>query len=100
MGVWTRKQIDYNKANNITPSAIKKSLENALTKVKTNAYSFETAESLAAEDQMEYLTKPQIEKKIRDARKAMEIAAKELDFMMAAKLRDRLKTFQKQLIEV
>ncbi|RLD23844.1 MAG: hypothetical protein DRI70_08855, partial [Bacteroidetes bacterium] len=29
-----------------------------------------------------------------------EIAAKELDFMMAAKLRDRIKTFQKQLIEV
>lgn len=94
------KQIEYNKANNITPSAIKKSLENVLTKVKTNAYSFETAESLAAEDQMEYLTKPQIEKKIRDIRKAMEIAAKELDFMMAAKLRDRIKTFQKQLIEV
>jgi len=94
------KQIEYNKANNVTPSAIKKSLENVLTKVKTNAYSFETAESLAAEDQMEYLTKPQIEKKIRDIRKAMEIAAKELDFMMAAKLRDRIKTFQKQLIEV
>ncbi|MCZ6594663.1 MAG: excinuclease ABC subunit UvrB [Bacteroidetes bacterium] len=94
------KQIEYNKANNVTPSAIKKSLENVLTKVKTNAYSFETAESLAAEDQMEYLTKPQIEKKIRDIRKAMEIAAKELDFLMAAKLRDRIKTFQKQLIEV
>ncbi len=94
------KQVDYNEANNITPSAIKKSLENALTKAKTNAYTFETAESLAAEDGVEYLTKPQIEKKIRDARKAMEIAAKELDFMMAAKLRDRIKTFQKKLIEV
>jgi excinuclease ABC subunit B len=94
------KQVDYNKANNITPTAIKKSLENALTKSKTNAYTFETAESLAAEDGMEYLTKPQIEKKIRDTRKAMEIAAKELDFMMAAKLRDRIKTLQKQLIEV
>lgn len=94
------KQTDYNKANNITPRAIKKSLENALTKAKTNAYTFETAESLAAEDGVEYLTKPQIEKKIRDTRKAMEIAAKELDFMMAAKLRDRIKTFQKQLIEV
>ena len=75
-------------------------MENALTKSKTNAFTFETAESLAAEDGMEYLTKPQIEKKIRDTRKAMEIAAKELDFMMAAKLRDRIKTFQKQLIEV
>ncbi len=45
----------------------------------------------------EYLTKPQIEKKIRDTRKAMEKAAKDLDFMMAAKLRDKIKAFQKQL---
>ncbi|NNM23014.1 MAG: excinuclease ABC subunit UvrB [Flavobacteriaceae bacterium] len=94
------KQIAYNDANNITPTAIKKSLENALTKDKTNAYTFDTAESLAAESEMEYLTRPQIEKKIRDARKEMEKAAKELDFMMAAKLRDRIKSFQKQLLEV
>ncbi|MBT8254960.1 MAG: excinuclease ABC subunit UvrB [Bacteroidia bacterium] len=94
------KQIAYNDANNITPTAIIKSLENALTKDKTNAYTFDTAESLAAESEMEYLTRPQIEKKIRDARKEMEKAAKELDFMMAAKLRDRIKSFQKQLLEV
>lgn len=94
------KQIAYNKANNITPRAIKKSLENALTKAKTNAYTLETAESLAAEGTDEYLTKPQLEKKIRDTRKAMEIAAKDLDFLMAAKLRDKIKSFQKQLMEV
>jgi len=94
------KQMAYNKKNNITPTAIKKSLENALTKAKTNAYTFDTAASLAAEDNAEYLTKPQLEKKIRDTRKAMEKAAKELDFLMAAKLRDKIKTFQKQLIEV
>lgn len=94
------KQITYNKVNNIKPTAIKKSLDNALTKAKTNAYTFETAESLAAEAETEYLTKPQIEKKIRDTRKAMEQAAKDLDFLMAAKLRDKIKTFQKQLLEV
>jgi excinuclease ABC subunit B len=94
------KQISYNKVNNIQPTAIKKSLENALTKAKTNSYTLETAESLAADAAAEYLTKPQIEKKIRDARKAMEQAAKDLDFLMAAKLRDKIKSFQKKLLEV
>jgi excinuclease ABC subunit B len=94
------KQIAYNIANKITPTAIKKSLENALTSKKIEKYTFDTAESLAAETENEYLTKPQIEKKIRDTRKEMEKAAKDLDFMMAAKLRDRIKSLQKQLQEV
>jgi excinuclease ABC subunit B len=94
------KQIAYNKANNITPTAIKKSLENALTKEKVDAYTFENAESLAAEKENQYLTKPQLEKKIRDTRKEMEKAAKELDFMMAARLRDKIKALQKNLQEV
>ncbi|MEZ4859610.1 MAG: excinuclease ABC subunit UvrB, partial [Flavobacteriaceae bacterium] len=94
------KQIEYNKKHNITPTAIKKSLENTLTKKKTDAYTFETAETLAAESNHEYLTKPQLEKKIRDTRKEMEKAAKDLDFMMAAKLRDKIKSFQKQMQEL
>ena len=95
-----KKQIEYNKANNITPTAIKKSFENSLTKSKQEAYTFETAETLAADKEGEYLPKAQIEKKIRDTRKAMEKSAKELDFMMAAKLRDRIKSYQRQLEEV
>ncbi|MBV1924500.1 MAG: excinuclease ABC subunit UvrB [Flavobacteriaceae bacterium] len=94
------KQIAYNEENNITPKAIKKSFENALTKSKQEAYSFETAENLAAENENEYLTKAQIEKKIRDTRKAMEKSAKELDFLMAAKLRDQIKSLQNKLREV
>ena len=90
------KQISYNSENGITPTAIKKSFENALTKSKQEAYSLENADSLAAaEPEGEYLTKAQLEKKIRDTRKAMEKAAKELDFMMAAKLRDKIKALQK-----
>jgi excinuclease ABC subunit B len=95
-----QKQIAYNTEHGLTPKAIKKSFENALTKSKQQAYTFENAETLAAESETEYLTKPQIEKKIRDTRKAMEKAAKDLDFMTAAKLRDKIKTFQKQLGEV
>ena len=91
------KQIAYNEANGITPTQIKKSFENSLTKSKQEAYTFENAETLAAESEVEYLTKAQIEKKIRDTRKAMETAAKDLDFMMAAKLRDKIKSYQKQL---
>jgi excinuclease ABC subunit B len=91
------KQIAYNLKHGITPTAIKKSFENSLTKSRQAAYTFDTADSLAAESEVEYLTKAQIEKKIRDTRKAMEKAAKDLDFMMAAKLRDKIKTFQKQL---
>jgi excinuclease ABC subunit B len=54
------KQIAYNNEHNITPTAIKKSFENALTKSKQEAYSFENAESLAADAETEYLTKAQI----------------------------------------
>jgi len=94
------KQIAYNQEHGITPTAIKKSFDNSLAKSKKEAYTFENAETLAAETEAAYLTKPQIEKKIRDTRKAMETAAKDLDFMMAAKLRDKIKVFQKQLEEV
>ena len=50
-----------------------------------------------AEDVNRYLTKPEIEKKIRKVRKAMEEAAKSLDFIEAAKYRDEIKSLQKQL---
>lgn len=92
-----KKQMDYNKKHGITPTAIKKSLENALTKKKVERFSFDTAEELLREDKEEYLTKPQLEKRIRDSRKAMEKAAKELDFMLAARLRDQIKQFQKEM---
>ena len=57
----------------------------------------ETAESLVADTDHQYLSRAEIEKKIRDTRKAMEKSAKELDFIMAAKLRDQIKALQKQL---
>jgi excinuclease ABC subunit B len=94
------KQIAYNLKHNITPTAIKKSFENSLTKSKQDAYTLEAAATLAAEAETEYLSKPEIEKKIRDTRKAMEKSAKELDFMMAAKLRDKIKSLQGQLEKV
>ncbi len=90
------KQIAYNVANNITPKALNKSLDSALSKNSVSTYHFKKEELRAAEPDMEYLTKDQIEKMIRGKRKAMEKAAKELDFMQAAKLRDEIKMLQTQ----
>ena len=92
-----QKQIAFNEANGLKPMAIKKSLENVLTRKKTYSAEAESLINLAAEAAEEYLSKPEIEKKIRDTRKQMESAAKELDFMQAAKLRDQIKIFQEQL---
>ena len=90
------KQIAYNIANNITPKALNKSLDSALAKNSVSTYHFKKEELRAAEPDMQYLTKDQIERLIRDKRKAMEKAAKELDFMQAAKLRDEIKMLQTQ----
>jgi len=91
------KQSAYNSANNITPKAIQKSLDNALTKNSVSSYYYELEALRAAEPESDYLTKPQLEKNIREKRKLMEQAAKELDFILAAKLRDDIKTYQLKL---
>ncbi|MBU3822424.1 excinuclease ABC subunit UvrB [Flavobacteriaceae bacterium XHP0103] len=91
------KQIAYNTANNITPKALNKSLDNALSKNSISTYSYELEARKAAEPESEYLSKPELEKKIRDKRKLMEEAAKALDFIAAAKLRDDIKSYQDKL---
>lgn len=90
------KQIAYNTENNLVPMALNKSLDNALTKNSVSAYHFEKEEMRAAEPDLKYITIEQKEQIIRDKRKAMEKAAKELDFMQAAKLRDEIKMLQEQ----
>ncbi|MCK5400244.1 MAG: excinuclease ABC subunit UvrB [Flavobacteriaceae bacterium] len=91
------KQIIYNTENNIKPKAINKSLDNALTKNSVSSYYYELEAQKAAEPESEYLTKPQLEKNIRERRKLMEQAAKELDFILAAKLRDDIKAYKSKL---
>jgi len=90
------KQTEYNTVNNIIPKALNKSLDSALAKNSVSTYHFEKEEIRAAEPDLQYITKEQREKLIRDKRKAMEKAAKELDFMHAAKLRDEIKMLQHQ----
>jgi excinuclease ABC subunit B len=94
------KQIAYNTKHNITPTALNKSLNNALTKNSVSSYYYELEALKAAEPESEYLTKPVLEKNIRERRKLMKQAAKELDFMLAAKLRDEIKNYQSKLLDL
>lgn len=90
------KQMAYNKEHNIEPKALNKSLDNALAKNSVSTYHFQKEEIRAAEPNLEYLTPAQRAKLIVQKRKAMEKAAKELNFMEAAKLRDEIKMLQEQ----
>ena len=87
----------YNKKHNQVPKALNKSLDNALSTNSVATYAQEKAERKAAEEATRFLTKPQIEQRVRNVRKAMEKAAKELDFIKAARLRDEIKALQEQL---
>jgi excinuclease ABC subunit B len=94
------KQMAYNEKHGLTPTAIKKSLDSALAGKKKAVYAIEETLNLqAAEEEATYLSKEQLEKKIRDTRKRMETAAKELDFMEAARLRDQIKMLQQKVQE-
>jgi len=91
------KQMAYNSEHNVTPKALNKSLDNALTQNSVSSYYYEQEALKAAEPESAYLTKPELEQKIRDSRKLMEVAAKELDFIMAAKFRDQISEYKNKL---
>ncbi len=91
------KQINFNTDNNQIPMALNKKIESAFTKNPLVDYELGLEVATAAEPETEYLPKAEIEKRIRENRKAMEKAAKDLDFMQAAKLRDVIKKLQGQL---
>ena len=103
------KQIEFNLLNNITPTTIIKSKEQvfaqtAVLEIKgfdeySNliAAAEDNASAIAAEEQAEYLTIPQMEKNITKLKKNMEKAARDLDFMEAARLRDLMLDSKKKL---
>ncbi|HMJ48540.1 MAG TPA: UvrB/UvrC motif-containing protein, partial [Ferruginibacter sp.] len=106
------KQVAFNIEHNITPTTIKKSTEQIIAQgsvldVKgydpANPYSIAPDEDLvtvAAEDQVIYNTIPQLEKGIAKTKKQMEKAARDLDFMEAARLRDEMFRLQKELTDM
>ena len=91
------KQKKYNLKNNLTPKALNKSLDNALSKNSVATYAHELSDRKADEAKNRYLSKEEVEKKIRESRRAMEDAAKDLDFIEAARLRDEIKSLQNLL---
>ena len=99
-------QQDYNKANGITPKTVLKSIDSILGQTKVadskktmkRYYIEEEEKSLAADPVTAYLSKDELVKMADRTRKAMEKAAKELEFMEAARLRDEYMAIQK-LIE-
>ena len=91
------KQINYNTQFNITPKQINKKIDNTLAKNNIASYHYDNAIQKAAEQDLEFLPKSEIEKRIRDKRKQMEEAAKSLDFMAAAQFRDEIELLKKQL---
>ena len=91
------KQVAYNTANNITPTQIKKSIEDTLGQNTAASYNYDTTVGIAAEDELNYLSKSEIETRIKEKRKQMEEAAKALDFIIAAKLRDEIKMLKEKI---
>ena len=105
------KQIAFNIEHSITPTTITKSIEQVMGQTSvldikgfdvTRPYAIGADEELvtAAEEQVIYQTIPQMEKAIAQTRKQMEKAARDLDFMEAARLRDEMFQLQKQLEEM
>jgi len=92
------KQIAYNEEHGIVPKQIVKSREAILgqTSVVDGEYSEpmtyeqKTEVGLAADPVVQYMSKEALEKNILDVKRRMEKAAKELDFMEAARLRDEM----------
>ena len=103
------KQIAYNIEHNITPTTIHKSIQQIMQQTSVldikgydpkNPYAIQPEQSLvtlAADEQVEYKTIPQMEKAIHQTKKQMEKAARDLDFIEAARLRDEMFRLQKEL---
>ncbi len=86
------KQMAYNERHNITPQALNKALDETFERANASPVSA----SLKKED-IAYLSKDALQAKVRKARKDMEKAAMDMDFIQAAHFRDEIERMQSQL---
>lgn len=108
------KQIAYNTLHGITPTTVKKSIEDVMKQTsvldikgfdETKPYAIPNEASIvpgnvAADDGEVYRTIPQMEKEVAKVKKQMEKAARDMDFIEAARLRDEMFRLQKELEEM
>ena len=101
------KQIQYNLKNGITPMTVGKSRLEIIEQTSVvdfkggmqKAYVETDTASLAADPIVQYMTKPDLKKSIENTRKEMLAAAKNMDFLLAAKLRDEMFALEKMIEE-
>ncbi len=101
-------QMEYNVKHNITPRTVRKSKDEIMSKNtildirgdQPKYYIEPEAPSLAADPIVEYMTRDQLEKTIKETEKKMKKAAKDLDFISAAQYRDELFALKGKLKEV
>jgi excinuclease ABC subunit B len=86
----------YNLAHGMVPTPLNKAVDRILEVIDTEinvqakSYDWKNDSQKAAEDKPKYFNPNELDKKIKLLRKSMEKAAKDLDFIEAARLRDEL----------
>ncbi|MFI5138197.1 MAG: excinuclease ABC subunit UvrB [Sphingobacteriales bacterium] len=98
-------QIAYNTEHGITPRTIGKSKSEIMEQTSVmdfkggvqKAYVEMDMASLAADPIVQYMTKPDLKKSIENTKKEMLAAAKNMDFLLAAKLRDEMFALEKMM---
>ncbi len=101
-------QTEYNQINGITPKTIFKSKEAIMeqtsiadSKLSVKSYYIEPEEiNIAADPIVGYMNKSQLEKLIEETQRKMERAAKDLDFLEAARFRDELLQLKEKVKKV
>lgn len=99
------KQMDYNTKHGITPTTIIKNIDDLIDRpdaprygaAMNKAYVESETISLAADPVIQYLAKPELEKLLATTKSRMMKAAKDLDFMEAARLRDEMMELEKMV---